>query len=113
MVGRPKKEIDYEAVEKLANIQCTQEEIASFLELSVRTLQRDEEFCRLYKKGKENGKMSLRRMQFKIAEKNPTMAIWLGKQYLGQRDNFEETNNEEIEKAKEIIVSIRKSVDDK
>ena len=52
MAGRPKKVIDYEAVEKLANIQCTQEEIASFLNLSVRTLQRDEEFCRIYKRGR-------------------------------------------------------------
>ncbi len=88
-MARPKKEIDYIAVEKLASIQCTQEEIANFLELSVRTLQRDEEFCRLYKKGQDNGRMSLRRYQFKLAEKNPTMAIWLGKQYLGQRDAVE------------------------
>ena len=85
-MARPKKEIDYVAVEKLASIQCTQEEIANFLGLSVRTLQRDEEFCRIYKKGQENGKMSLRRYQFKLAEKNTSMAIFLGKQYLGQRD---------------------------
>lgn len=97
MAGRPKKEIDYEAVEKLASIQCTQEEIANFLNLSVRTLQRDEEFCRLYKKGQDNGKMSLRRTQFKLAEKNPSMAIWLGKQYLGQRDSFpDEVNYAEV-----------------
>ena len=32
--GRPKIEIDYVTVEKLANIQCTQEEIASFLGIS-------------------------------------------------------------------------------
>jgi len=89
MAGRPKKQIDYQAVEKLASIQCTQEEIANFLELSVRTLQRDDEFCRIYKKGQDNGKMSLRRIQYKLAEKNPTMAIWLGKQYLRQRDNIE------------------------
>lgn len=99
MAGRPKKEIDYQAVEKLANIQCTQEEIASFLELSVRTLQRDEEFCRIYKKAQDNGKMSLRRMQYKLADKNPTMAIWLGKQYLGQRDSFpDEVNYTEVNK---------------
>lgn len=99
MAGRPKKEIDYDTVEKLANIQCTQEEIASFLELSVRTLQRDEEFCRIYKKGQENGKMSLRRIQYKLAERNPTMAIWLGKQYLGQRDSFpDEVNYTEVNK---------------
>ena len=93
MAGRPKKIIDYISVEKLANIQCTQEEIANFLGLSVRTLQRDEEFCRIYKKGQDNGKMSLRRMQYKLAEKNPTMAIWLGKQYLGQKDNIEVKND--------------------
>lgn len=92
-MARPKKEIDYVAVEKLANIQCTQEEIASFLNLSVRTLQRDEEFCRLYKKGQDNGKMSLRRMQFKLAEKNTSMAIFLGKNYLGQRDIIEQDHD--------------------
>lgn len=32
------------------------------------------------------GKATLLRTQFKLAERNPTMAIWLGKQYLGQRD---------------------------
>lgn len=87
--GRPKKEIDYNAVEKLASIQCTQEEIASFLDISVRTLTRDEEFCRLYKKGMDNGKMSLRRHQWKLAERYPAMAIFLGKQYLGQTDKVE------------------------
>lgn len=95
-VGRPKKEIDYSVIEKLANIQCTQEEISSFLGISVRTLQRDEEFCRIYKKGIENGKMSLRRIQYKLAEKNTTMAIWLGKQYLGQTDKIENTNKNDI-----------------
>ncbi len=84
--GRPKKIIDYENVERLASIMCTQEEIASFLDLSVRTLQRDKEFCRVYKKGLDKGKMSLRRKQFLMSETNPTMAIWLGKQYLDQRD---------------------------
>ena len=87
--GRPKKEIDYTTVEKLANIQCTQEEIASFLGISSRILLRDEKFKELFAKGRENGKMSLRRIQWKHAEKNTTMAIWLGKQYLGQKDVIE------------------------
>ena len=30
--------------------------------------------------------MSLRRTQFRTAEKNTAMAIWLGKQYLGQKE---------------------------
>ena len=89
--GRPKKEIDYTTVEKLANIQCTQDEIASFLGISTRTLQRDEQFMELFNRGRENGKMSLRRIQWKHAEKSVPMAIWLGKQYLGQVDKVETT----------------------
>lgn len=86
--GRPKKKIDYKTVEKLASIMATQEEIGTFLDISVRTLQRDEEFCRVYKRGLDNGKMSLRRKQFNLAEKNATMGIWLGKQYLEQSDGI-------------------------
>ena len=107
-MARPRKEIDYVAVEKLASIQCTQEEIANFLEMSVRTLQRDEEFCRIYKKGQDNGKMSLRRYQFKLAEKNTAMAIFLGKQYLGQRDVIETDNTHEISKVEELLSKIEK-----
>lgn len=87
--GRPKFQIDYEAVKKLSMLMCTQEEISSFLGCDVRTLQRDEEFCRVYKIGQDNGRMSLRRKQFKLADKSATMAIFLGKQYLGQKDNFD------------------------
>ena len=89
-VGRPKFQIDYETVEKLAHIQCTKTEIANFLGCSVDTLDRDNNFAEHYKKGLDGGKMSLRRMQFKLAEKNSAMAIFLGKQYLGQKDNPEE-----------------------
>lgn len=85
-MGRPKKPIDYALVEKLANIMATQEEISTILEISVRTLQNDEEFLRVHKKGQEDGKMSLRRHQFKLAENNTAMAIFLGKNYLGQAD---------------------------
>lgn len=92
-MARPKIQLDYELIEKLAGIMCTQEEIASFIGCSVDTLQRDETFCGTYKKGLNNGKMSLRRKQWKLADKNPTMAIWLGKQYLKQRDVIEQEHN--------------------
>ena len=88
--GAPKKSIDYDAVEKLAGLQCTQEEIASFLKLSVDTLARDEKFCGIYKEGIDKGRMSLRRHQWRALEAgNTTMLVWLGKQYLGQRDKFD------------------------
>ena len=105
--GRPKKQIDYVTVEKLAKIQCTQEEIASFLGISSRTLLRDEKFKELFAKGRENGKMSLRRIQWKHAEKSVPMAIWLGKQYLGQRDNIEVANTDELNKVKELLGKIQ------
>lgn len=104
MAGRPKKKIDYQTVEKLANIQCTQEEISNFLGISTRTLQKDKEFLRIYKKGLENGKMSLRRMQFKKAnDGNVSMLIWLGKQYLGQTDKVEKNNTHEIEDLSALV----------
>lgn len=88
--GRPKKPIDYEMAKKLAGIQCTQEEIAAFLGLSVDTLMRDEHFCGIYKEGVHNGRMSLRRHQWRALENgNSTMLVWLGKQYLGQRDKWD------------------------
>jgi hypothetical protein len=51
--------------------------------------------------------MSLRRTQFKLAEKNPTMAIWLGKQYLGQRDNIE-VEHKDLSKVEELLSKIDK-----
>ena len=111
VAGRPKIEIDYNLVEKLATIMCTQEEIATMFDCSVRTLQRNEEFCRIYKKGQENGKMSLRRMQWKSAEQGKIpMQIWLGKQYLGQRDKVA-VDNEDFSKIDELLNAIKKEAE--
>ena len=106
MAGRPKKEINYKLAESLASIFCTQEEIASVLGVSSRTLLRDAEFCRIYKKGQEMAKSSLRRIQWKHAEKSASMAIFLGKQYLGQKDNVEVSNTDELNKVKELLTKI-------
>lgn len=101
--GRPKIKIDYEAVQKLSSIMCTQEEIAAFLGVSTKTLQRDAEFCRIYKNGLEIGRMSLRRSQMKKAlAGDSTMLIWLGKQMLGQRDNIH--NSVDVNQPIKLIV---------
>ena len=90
--GRPKKEIDQTLFEKLCGLQCTLDEIAGIFDCSSDTIERwckrtyKERFADVYKKHSASGKSSLRRMQFKLAEKSAAMAIWLGKQYLGQRD---------------------------
>lgn len=90
--GRPPKPINWEQFEQMCAIQCTIEEIASCLLIVRDTLydrveiQYGEHLSTVYKKYSEHGKMSLRRYQFALAKKNAAMAIWLGKQMLGQRD---------------------------
>lgn len=100
-MARPRKEIDSEQFEKLCALQCTLKEIAGWFGCSEDTIENwckrtytDENgepigFSDAYKKYSADGKISLRRFQFKQAEKNASMAIWLGKQWLGQRDNVD------------------------
>lgn len=91
-MARPRKEIRRDEFEKLCGFMCTEEEIASFFDVSVDTLQRwckrtyGESFAVIYKNKIAYAKCTLRRYQMQLAEKNPTMAIFLGKQWLGQKD---------------------------
>nr|DAP21417.1 MAG TPA: putative terminase small subunit [Caudoviricetes sp.] len=96
-MARPKKEIDQKQFENLCGLQCTLEEICGWFGVCSDTL---ETWCkRTYKRGfsevfaqkRGAGKISLRRSQWRLAEKNATMAIFLGKQFLGQRDNMDIT----------------------
>ena len=94
-MARPRLEIDSEQFKKLCAIQCTLGEIASWFKCSEDTVERwckrefGKSFAESYKTYSADGKISLRRTQFKMAEHNVSMAIWLGKQYLGQRDVVE------------------------
>lgn len=90
--GRPKVQIDEEQFKGLCSIQCTLEEISNWFKCSNDTIERwckrelKMTFAEAFKKHSVGGRISLRRSQFRMAETNPTMAIWLGKQYLGQTD---------------------------
>lgn len=94
--GRPAKEFDKDEFEKLCALQCTQAEILDWFDTTDKTLRSwirrtyNKSFTEIYKLKRQKGMISLRRSQFKLAEKNATMAIWLGKQYLGQRNIKEE-----------------------
>lgn len=96
-MGRPRIQIDEDQFKKLCAMQCTEEEIASFFNCSVDTI---ENWCKrtyattfsdVFKRFSATGKMALRRYQFKLAEKNVAMAIFLGKNWLGQTDHVEHT----------------------
>lgn len=88
-MARPPIDIDAKQVEKLAALHCSVQEIAGFFECSRDTIER--RFAAELTKGRASGKMKLRDMQWKAAEKgNVAMLIWLGKQYLDQQDKLEQ-----------------------
>lgn len=95
MAGRKKKEFNQQQFENLLAIQCTQDEVCFFFGTTDKTISRwckrtyGMDFSECVKKFGSTGKISLRRKQWKLADRSATMAIWLGKQYLGQRDVVE------------------------
>jgi hypothetical protein len=100
--GRPPKlqptDETIKTIEGLAKIQCTNAEAAAVLSVSRETFEKflgdHLKASEAWNNGKDGGKASLRRIQFGLAQKgNTAMAIWLGKQYLGQKDKQEIDQN--------------------
>ena len=118
-MARPQKEINQKTFEYLCSIMCTLAEIAGAFDCSEDTIERwckrtyksedgkPMSFADVFKKKSANGKISLRRTQFKLAENSPAMAIFLGKNYLNQKDEIEETNDEAIAKLDEVLNTIK------
>lgn len=115
--GRPRKEIDNKIFENLCGLQCTLEEIAGVFDCSADTIERwckreyGETFAETYKKHSAKGKTSLRRTQFKLAEKSAAMAIFLGKNYLGQKDSIIETDEQTLQAVGEALVKIKRAAE--
>ena len=90
---RHKTELDIKQFENLCGLQCTKEEICEFFGITDKTLDRwckdtyKAGFSDVFRQKRGKGKIALRRSQFRLAEKNANMAIWLGKQYLEQTDS--------------------------
>lgn len=117
--GRPLlilNDFGLETIEKLASVFCTDEEIASFMGVTVETLLNNKNkssFLEYKKRGLERGKATLRRKQFELAMKgNCTMLIWLGRNYLGQSENNiddDAKTTEALEKVTDAIKQLRES----
>lgn len=103
-VSGRKADIDWQLFEDLCQIHCTQVEIAHILRITTDTLYAraqkhyNKPFQEIYTMLTAGGKASIRRTQFLMAQKHVAMAIWLGKQWLGQRDN-EKIENLEAKKS--------------
>lgn len=87
---RPKVKIDLAELEKLCSLQCGDEELAAFFEVSVRTILRRRQvpkFREVMERGRARGKVSLRRYLWKLAANgNVAACIFLSKNLLGYRD---------------------------
>lgn len=77
----------------LGQIQATRRETAQVMGVANETLSRffaaHPHALEVYEMGKAEGRVSLRRTQFKMAQTNASMAIFLGKNILGQSDTIE------------------------
>jgi len=94
--ARIRKEINMDQVIYWMDLQATAGEIAGCFHVSTETLKRriKEEFGLSFTQLRDEvtnsggrSKCSLRRYQFDLAKKSSAMAIWLGKQWLGQKDH--------------------------
>lgn len=89
--GRPRLELSLRTITKLAALGCSVKDIAGVCGVSEdtlgRRLQDDAEVRAAYQLGLSQLCESLRRRQVKMAlNGNLVMLIWLGKQYLGQKE---------------------------
>ena len=90
-MARPLKDISAREVELLASCGATMQEIAAKLDCHVDTIR--DRFSSEVERGRDSGKMSLRLLQWQSAKNgNVAMQIWLGKQWLAQRDRFDFTH---------------------
>ena len=69
-------------------------------------------FSEIFKEKRGLGKISLRRNQWRLAEKSATMAIWLGKQYLGQKDQVEASVAVDTAKEDALSKSLREMAEE-
>jgi hypothetical protein len=104
--GRPPVKIDLSVLETLAGLQATYEQIAAAFRCTPRTIikkMKKRECREAYERGQEFGKLSLKRLQWKLANGTGSsavnMAIHLSKHWLGETDksqpivNNVQTNN--------------------
>lgn len=117
-VGKPRRggrriEIDEAELEELACLQCTIAEAAAWFGVSQRTLARrlkEPAYREAWERGAGKGRLGLRRAQLNLAEKNATMAIFLGKQILGQKEQSQKPHGNDESKPKSSDRSARDEI---
>lgn len=89
-MARPEAKIDLVELEKLCNMQCTDEEIAAFFGVNKRTIVRRRKVAKfrdIMDRAKAKGRVSVRRNLFRLSNNgNIAASIFLAKNLLGYRD---------------------------
>ena len=98
-MGRPQTEFDKKAFEDLVGLGCTQDEVCWYFRDTSGKVANHDTLTRWCKRTygltfqeyfKQNGfmygKVKLRKNQLELSKKSAAMAIFLGKQWLGQTD---------------------------
>lgn len=110
--GRKQIEIPLNVLEAVASSHATLDEIAAYFHVTADTISRrqreDPEFREALNRGRALGKFNIRYNQTRMAQHHPGMAIWLGKQYLGQKDQIEQSGQIDHAMSAEMIAEIGK-----
>ena len=123
--GRPTKEFDTQAFADLIGFGCTQEEICWFFRdantgapANPDTLSR---WCKRtygmtfqeFKRQNElmHLKIQLRKNQLELSKKSAAMAIWLGRNYLGQSETPNAVDQNALNSVREILEGIESAID--
>lgn len=99
------RQIDFDILKNLCKAQCTIKEIEAIMEIDEDTINEctmkglGMTFTEFRQNHSNGGKALLRQRQIEQAKDNVKMSIWLGKQYLGQKENV---NTNEIERLIEV-----------
>lgn len=116
--GRPKIVIDWNKVKKYIQAQCNGSGIAGLLGIAPITLYRACErkfkvnFEAYSAQKKSEGQELLREKQYNVAmEGDKTMLVWLGKQYLQQKDKNELTGADGKDLMPKIVIEIINNAD--
>ena len=95
-MARPVKDFDKKQFEALCELQCTKFEICDWFDTTDKTLENwcirtyGAGFSEVFRQKRGKGMIALRRKQREVAlSGNTTMLIWLGKQWLGQKETVE------------------------
>lgn len=100
-------------LEMLGQMWATTKEVSAFLRITEKTLfklfRNEPRAKELYERGKLMGNVSQRRRNISLADKgNPAMNIFLSKNQLGMRDNFEVTGHVDHQHA--VLVTLYQQI---